>query len=443
MHKSLLFLFLALFIGSCQEGNLDEKYEFNPHNADGLHQSMKVITDVMVNDVLSPPVASRVYMYSSVAAYESIVHQFDDYQSLVGQLRDLTEVPQPEAENEYDWELVASTAVLKIGQTLTFDKAYFESLEFKVLAYFDERNIPEDVFKRSVNYGKKVANHILEWSKEDYYSQTRTYPKFSSPEGPQYWTNTPPAYFDAIEPAWNKIRPLVLDSASQFKPDPPTPFATDPQSQFYQEAQTVYTVLDEGDREERIEIAAFWDCNPFAMEAKGHLMTGVKKISPGGHWMNIATLASRQTEAGLMKSAEALTITSISLFEGFISCWDEKYRSKLVRPETYINRYIDENWRPALQSPPFPEYTSGHSVISTAASIALTEVFGDNFEFDDTTQLQFDLPVRSFNSFREASSEAAISRLYGGIHYTPAIEEGVAQGEKVGKWVVDHIDLKK
>jgi len=143
-----------------------------------------------------------------------------------------------------------------------------------------------------------------------------------------------------------------------------------------------------------------------------------------------------------MKSSETYALTTIALADAFISCWDEKYRSKLVRPETVINRMVDEDWAPALQTPPFPEYTSGHSVISRAAAVALTSIYGDNFAFDDNTEEEYGLPTRSFKSFLEASDEAAVSRLYGGIHYAPACFNGVAQGEKVGDFVVSKVKLK-
>ena len=114
----------------------------------------------------------------------------------------------------------------------------------------------------------------------------------------------------------------------------------------------------------------------------------------------------------------------------------------MTRPETVINEYFDDSCVPLLQTPPFPEHTSGHSVISRAAAVALTSIFGDNFSFDDTTELEFGLPMRSFDSFLQASEEAAVSRLYGGIHFRPAIDEGVIQGEQVGNLVVKTLQLK-
>ena len=170
-------------------------------------------------------------------------------------------------------------------------------------------------------------------------------------------------------------------------------------------------------------------------------MYASKKITPGGHWIGIVKIASQVDEADLAKSAQAYALTSIALADGFISCWDEKYRSNLIRPETVINKYIDEDWLPTLQTPPFPEYTSGHSVISSAAAIALTSIFGDDFKFDDDSEVQYGLPVRSFSSFINASEEAALSRLYGGIHYRPAIDNGVTQGRALGYYIVEKLKM--
>jgi hypothetical protein len=104
-----------------------------------------------------------------------------------------------------------------------------------------------------------------------------------------------------------------------------------------------------------------------------------------------------------------------------------------------INKYLDQDWRPILQTPPFPEYTSGHSVVSAASSVMLTNLFGENFSFIDDTEVFLGLPERSFNSFEEASDEAAISRLYGGIHYIDACEKGVEQGKAIGHYIVNKL----
>jgi hypothetical protein len=198
-----------------------------------------------------------------------------------------------------------------------------------------------------------------------------------------------------------------------------------------------------GDDCDEIKIAQFWDCNPYVSVSQGHMMFAKKKISPGAHWMGIVKIACTKNKTDFDKTVFAYTKTSIGMFEAFISCWDEKFKSNVVRPETVINQNIDENWKPLLQTPPFPEYTSGHSVLSTVAATVLTSVFGDNFSFVDDSELQFGLPSRSFKSFIEASKEAAMSRFYGGIHYRAAIENGMVEGKNVGDFVVNKLKMIK
>src|SRR5688572_4339352 len=164
-------------------------------------------------------------------------------------------------------------------------------------------------------------------------SQTRSFPKYTILTDPATWKPTPPAYMDAVEPHWNKIRPFVIDSAQQFKPDPAVAFSTAKNTQFYKEAKEVLDMTNNMTDEQK-QIASFWDCNPFVMNVRGHVMFATKKISPGGHWMNITRIACRKAEADAAASCEAYARVALSLVDGFISCWDEKYRSKVIRPET-------------------------------------------------------------------------------------------------------------
>jgi hypothetical protein len=436
----ILLTALTLLGFACQKSNPDYPKEAN--DPELLHRSMKQLTDVIVHDIFSPPVASRIYAYSSIAAYEALQPGFPEYQSLAGQLNGLEPAPQPQPGAEYCFPLAGVHAFLIVGKALIFSEDKMETFEQEIYDEFKALRMPKDVYDRSLEYGKAVAAHIMDWSGKDNYKQTRTFPKYSISEDPARWQPTPPAYMDGIEPHWQKIRPFVLDSAQQFVPPPPTPFDLDEESLFYKELMEVYEALKAQDREDRLAIASFWDCNPYVSHHTGHVMYATKKITPGGHWMGIAQVACRSDGADIMKSAQAYALTAIALADGFISCWDEKYRSNLIRPETVINKYLDEEWRPALQTPPFPEYTSGHSVISRAAAVALTSIFGDNFAFHDDTEVEYGLPARDFHSFIQASEEAAISRLYGGIHYRPAIDEGVKQGEQVGKLVVTKVQMK-
>ncbi len=433
-------LTLLLFTVACED--VDPNYQEASHNPEFYHRSVKQLTDVIVHDIFSPPVASRIYVYSAVAGYQAMVNDNPDYQSLEGQLTELKDVPKPEAGQEYCYPLASVAAYLTVGKALIFSEDKMDEFRTQIMDEFKALKMPKAVFERSVAYGDAVGQHILQWSKGDKYAQTRTFPKYSISDDPATWQPTPPDYMDGIEPHWNEIRTLVLDSAQQFIPPPPTPFNTDKNSQFYKETMEVYNALKEGDHEERMAIAKFWDCNPYVSHHTGHVMFATKKITPGGHWIGITAIACRKAGADFSKCTQAYALTSIALFDAFISCWDEKYRSNLIRPETVINRYIDEDWLPALQTPPFPEYTSGHSVISRAAATALTSIFGDNFAYHDNVEEEFGLNPRDFNSFLEASSEAAISRMYGGIHYRPAIDNGVAQGEKVGKYVVANVHMQ-
>jgi hypothetical protein len=329
---------------------------------------------------------------------------------------------------------------MTVGKAMTFSRARMDSLRLAMDQRIREHGagISEPMFKRSIAYGEKVADHILAWAAKDHFPQSRGYPKFTVTSAPGTWVPTPPAYMDAIEPSWGKLRPFALDSASQFRPKPPPPFDTAQNSQFFREMKEVYEVVNKQDETHR-EIAAFWDCNPYVMNVRGHAMYATKKITPGGHWMGIVRGASRKVNADIMKSAEAYVRTAMAVADGFIASWDEKYRSIYIRPETAINAYLDETWQPLLQTPPFPEYTSGHSVISNAAATVLTDQFGDGFAFTDSTEMEYGLPIRSFPSFNAAAAEAAISRLYAGIHYRAAIEEGTVQGKKVGAHFVQKV----
>lgn len=396
----------------------------------------------MVHDIYSPPVASRIYAYVSIAGYEAAIHGSSKYISLAGQLNNLNTLPRPDAGKEYSYQLASVHAILTVGRSLVSSEEKIEIFQKKMMEEFKASGIPEDVFENSISFGNEVAAHILAWASKDNYKQTRSFPKFFISDDDSSWKPTPPSYMKAVEPHWNNIRTFLIDSAQQFKPLPPTSFSTDKNSRFYKEALEVHNEgLDLSS--EQIAIANFWDCNPFKMNINGHVMFATKKISPGGHWINITRLACKKANADFIQSAEAYASLSITLADSFISCWDEKYRSNVVRPETFINQYINESWIPLLQTPPFPEYTSGHSVVSTASAVILTKLFGENFSYADSTELEFGIPLREFKSFKQAAEEAAISRFYGGIHYMPSIVNGMQEGNKIGEFITRKLRTRK
>ena len=440
MLKRFVPLILVLFF-ACNKAD-DGKWRAKMADAAYLHRTVKAITDRIVHDIFSPPVASRIYAYTSVAAYEAARHSDPGLVTLVGQLKGLTYMPTPEANQVYSYELASVQASYKVGRTLIFSEPDLDKYYNGLMLEIKEMNIPDDVYKRSIAYGDTVAASVLAWAGKDNYKQSRSFPKYTIQDDPATWKPTPPAYMDAVEPHWNKIRTFVTDSAQQFRPTGPVPFSIKKGSDFYKIAEEVYQI-GKGLTAEQETIARFWDCNPFVMNVNGHVMFANKKISPGGHWMNIARVACEKTNATTAVSAEAYARVSISLIEGFISCWDEKYRSLVIRPETYINQYIDEDWVPLLQTPPFPEHTSGHSTISGSAATALTTVFGDNFSYTDSTEVEYGMTARSFTSFQQAASEASISRVYGGIHYRPAVDIGIEYGRKLGAYVNSKLITRK
>uniref|UniRef100_UPI00404A8EC7 vanadium-dependent haloperoxidase n=1 Tax=Flavobacterium sp. TaxID=239 RepID=UPI00404A8EC7 len=415
-------------------------------DAELYNSSVDKVTKIMIHDIFSPPVASRIFAYPNIAAYEIIAASNPKFQSLSGRITDLTPIPKFESNKKINPQLAALIAHIEISKQLIFSED--KMITFRDSLYLSWQNQNPIEFEDSKTYGLQVAEHIKKWLAKDNYSQTRTMPKFTVlTDDPSRWQPTPPAYMDGIEPHWSKIRPFAMDSASQFKPSPPPPFSMDKSSDFYKEVKEVYDISNkitaEGDASEEIAMAQFWDCNPYVSTSRGHLMFATKKITPGAHWIGITKLACRISKFNFDETVYANTLTSIAIADAFISCWDEKYRSNLIRPETVINQHIDENWVPILQTPPFPEYTSGHSVVSGAASTALTKIFGDNFAFDDTTEVPFGLPVRSFTSFNQAAQEAAMSRMYGGIHYRSAVEVGITQGRDLGSFIVNKLQIKQ
>ena len=436
------FLIVTIFcFHSCSETN-NINYKEQLSDPELFQAAMQNLTDIVVYDIFSPPVASRVYLYPSVAAYEIMAYfNSDNFNSLKDQVNELQDIPIPENPN-IDSNLAAIFSFNQVGKALIFSEKKMEIFETNFNNKLKDFGIPSRVINASKEYADKVSKSILDWASKDMYSQTRTFPKYSILEGDRFWKPTPPDYMDGIEPHWPKIRTMVLDSSNQFPPKDPIPFDLKKGSPFHKQLMEVYQVTNSL-TEEQTNIAKFWDCNPYVSHHKGHAMFATKKITPGGHWIGITAVATRKAKSSFEDTINAYVNVSIALFDAFISCWDEKWETLVVRPETLINQYYDEEWLPLLQTPPFPEYTSGHSVISRAAALTLTDLFGENFDFVDTTEVSYGLPSRSYKSFINASEEAAISRLYGGIHYMMAITEGVAQGQNIGDFIVKNIQTKK
>jgi hypothetical protein len=423
---------LILLAGSC---HTEKKRSPKLSDTDILHQNQDQLTQVIIYDVFSPPVASRLYVYSSLASYEALRFSKEGNPSITVMLRDFGPMPQPEKNKKYDFTLAASKAFFNVVHNVkVFSVDSLKKYEDKLFNNF-KIQLNDSVYQRSVAFGDSIAKVILARAKTDGYAKSRGKPKFLGSNDPGKWRCTPPDYLDGVEWCWNTMKPLIMFSPDQFKPAKPPLFSMDTTSLFYKSVREVYNI-NKNLTDEQMNIARYWDDNPLVIMHSGHMMFGNKKITPGGHWMGICAIASKQSGADPIKTARAYALTSVALYDAFISCWDEKYRSSYIRPVTVINETFDNTWMPFLQTPPFPEYTSGHSTITAAAATVLTSIFGENFAFQDTSDLRYIGMQRHFNSFKDAAAEASISRVYGGIHYRFSVDTGAMEGKKLGNYIV-------
>lgn len=393
------------------------------------------LSEVMLHDVAAPVAASRFYAYSLLAAYEA-AHFAGTVPGINEKLKVNPEIVSPAVPKNFDLSLASNYAMLQVGRSIMPSGPMLEEKQKELLTYFKKkRKLSEIDIKENVRYAEAIAQNVVAYARTDGYNKLSTYTRYTPSKKEGHWYPTPPEYMGAVEPRWATVRPFFLDSANQFAPPTPADYSKDSTSEFYALMKEVYEVTNSLTNEQ-LEIANFWDCNPFAVTYSGHMAIGLKKISPAGHWMSITGIACKKADISLDSAILINTVVALTLHDAFVSCWQEKYQSDRIRPESAINTLLDPTWRPKLQTPPFPEYTSGHSVASSSVAVVLTYLLGDNFSFLDTSEIYFGLPAREFKSFNQAAAEAAISRLYGGIHFRDACDNGMAQGKQVGQFVL-------
>lgn len=395
------------------------------------------ITEVMVTDVASPPVAARIYAYSNLAAYRVMQEsganfERTDFLAFSQMKNQVSNLP---LESIASPEFAAIYAMFLVGEKV-MPSGYLLKEKQKAWQEWGLKNklVSKKNLENHLAFAKAVADQVLGLARSDGYIQLTALNRYTPIEGEGYWYPTPPAYMAAVEPEWKTMRTFFIENLEEFNSIPMAEFDLSQGSDFQIQLQEVYETGKNLSEEQKL-IANFWDCNPFKVEFSGHMAIGVKKISPGGHWIGITGIAAQKEALSFAETAYIHTLVSLTLHDSFVSCWKAKYETNRIRPETVINEKLDASWKPLLQTPPFPEYTSGHSVISSASAEILTGYFGENFEFIDSSEVYFGLPERPFESFFQASEEAAISRLYGGIHFRDAIENGVTQGKKIGKTI--------
>lgn len=434
-------MILVLLISSCQlpERRDTARSMLSPRYDPALaHTLVKKLTDMIVVDIFTPPVASRIYANTSLAMYEAIRFLDTSQPSIASKLNGFDPMPLPEKGVVHDFSISAVQAFCETAKKVTFSADEIQRFKDSLIGRLSA-GMDKEVLNNSLVFGTRVADVIVRRLSADNYQETRGMERFEvNTKDPARWVPTAPDYADALEPHWFKMKPFVLKRPDEYRADPFPAYDRRKGSRFYNEMNEVYAISKQL-TEEQIDITLFWDDNPFISKHKGHVMFQDKKMTPGGHWMAITQTACRLRNADLVGSAKAYVGTSIALYDAFISCWFEKYYSARIRPQTAIQRLIDDQWFSYLQTPPFPEYTSGHSTISASAAEALTHIFGDNIPFTDSSELEYGLPVRSFSSFRQAAQEASISRVYGGIHFRSGCDNGNKLGIRVGEAVIQRV----
>jgi hypothetical protein len=376
----------------------------------------------------SPPVASRAFGYLGVTAHEVAASGSPDLMTLAGQVNGLSPLPARDPGADYDDAVVMQAAMAAsvrdfFSNTGPTGQRALEAME-RTLAEKVASGLPADVVDRSTALGRALAAHVFDWSQSDGGAvvENMGFPlDYTLKGGPSHWVPTSAIRQQQapLLPDWGRNRPFVLPDGTACPLPPPPAYSEDPGSEFFIEAMEVYET-SRSLTPEQIAIARFWSDDPMLSP------------TPPGHWISIGWTVLDDRDAGLEESADVMARLGIAQADAFIANWEAKYRHDLLRPVTYIRRVIDKTWEPLLITPPFPEYPSGHSTQSGAAAAVLTKLFGPDVAFVDGTHIDDGLPERAFSSFWEAANEAGISRLYGGIHFRAAIENGLAQGDCVG-----------
>jgi len=418
-----------LFIG-CKEK------EPNVLRNSDINKVIQNMTDVMVHDVTNPPLAARFYTYTCLAGYEVMSQNNSGFKSMHGVLNDYPLIAEEKSLKGYSSSLAAVLAMFKTAQKLQPSGFMMKDFEKIFIDSCRKAGFAEETISLSGAYADAVSKQILTYAKKDGYNKISNMPRYRVDHKRGSWALTPPAYIPPVEPYFYMIRKMTLDSAAQFGPRSPAEFSKDKNSRFYRLILANHAKGAKDLTQEETDIANFWDCNPFAVQNEGHMLIGLKKISPGAHWMGITGIACRKANKTFSQTMEIFMVESVGLLDSFISCWQAKYQTNRIRPETAIRAIIDPDWKPFLQTPPFPEYPSGHSVISSSSAVILNHYFGNDFGFNDDVEVKFGIPPKQFRSFEQAANEAGISRFYGGIHFEDAIQNGLVQGGQIGSYVL-------
>jgi hypothetical protein len=369
---------------------------------------------------------SRHFVYTAIAAYESIVAGSLGYRSLVNQLNGLNSLPEVPKERIF-WpaSLNASYADMLRSFYGPFASCSvrIDSMEQAQENFFLTQHISQKEIDKSTEYGKAIATAIIQWAATDNSNSTKVYVPLKG-EGVWVPASKPAAPFFA------ENRSITKDLFGVYSLKQPI-YSIDTTKDFYKMANEVY-ITSVNLTPEQKATALYWDDSP-----NGKYMTAF------GHWTSITCSLIKQRHFSLIRAAEAYAKMTIAMHEASILAWKGKYQYNVLRPITYIQQNINKQWTPLIGTPPHPEFPAAHSTISSAAATALCSLFGEACHVTDNSYIDIGMQERSYSSLQDVAKEAGISRLYGGIHYRYSIEQGFDLGAITAKHVDQSIRFHK
>lgn len=428
--RLLCFLVLCtIVINSCN----DSKATFQ-NQATQIHDWNIALDKAVIRDGFSPPVAARIYAYCNLIYFNFINRQGTIPTYIPPKLNELKASLQSNGPLK---EVYAAEAFYIIGKKLVYTDTILDNEYKRWKDNLEKQGYDEDIFNRAQKDLNAIMPIMLDWINEDGYPQTRSMPRYTLEKGEGDWRPTPQDYMEAMEPFWKTIRPFIIDSNDQFLPEGPIPYDVKPQSPFMMQFDSLLLITNSLTKEQTA-IARHWDDNSLVQIHAGHSTNVEKKLTPGGHWMNIARRIAIKNNLDLEGAARMYCQLSLGMHDAFIACWQAKYYFHSIRPVTVILEQLDPKWKPLLVTPAFPEYPSGHSVVSTTSATILGSIFGENLPFTDSSEVPFGYPPRHFVSFMDAAREVSDSRYYGGIHFRKALNDGMRMGDQIAKYHLSH-----
>jgi hypothetical protein len=434
LERLQLLVIVITFLAGCQKSINEKPAIQGSGTADMAEISSltnpggKVATDwynlqlrmlLNANPAVPPIVANRLFAYSGIALYEAARFTIINSASLHGKLYQMPKMPVPDNSKKYSWVIAANASLADITRDLfpsltSENNASIDSLEN---VYNSCAN--SQVANRSKAFGEAIAAAIFEWSHSDLFDHASD--PYTPPVFPGAWKPTPPFFTPPVFPYLGKCRPFLRPHSHGTTPPPLYTYSKEKGSDFYKMVKRDYNI-SQSRTNDQTAIALFWN----------DVGVGIG-YTPMGHDISILNQALKKTNASLATAAKAYVKAGMAIWDASIVCWRSKYKYNLVRPVTYIRKFIDTSWLPLIGTPSHPEYPAAHAFITTAVMEAISSVLGRNYAFTDHTYDFRGFAPRRYHSFNDAALESGKSRFYGGIHYIPSIDIGHQYGLIIGK----------